>query len=308
MTMTDEIKEAVYSVLHKDVYAVRSLGAGEYGKVYAALTTGDPDTVAVKIYNRAGDNVKEALWYAALARSGVDLPHIYGTYDGQRSCIVMEYVNGCNASDSSGLDKRGKDRIGEQIARAAATIHSLQGTGFGSVCNETDLRGGTYDSWTDFYAPLAMKMSDNIACAHSEGLLSRRTVQLAEYAAANIAKFTAGSIIRPCLIHGDLNVENIMIDKKQEKLLCVIDPIDSMWGDPECELFQLSERGGDKYSIMRHYSDMIPLSDNYPLKSACYALLAEGNYYADVRRRQDAALDRFVSELDLRLSEYGYKI
>ena len=43
----------------------------------------------------------------------------------------------------------------------------------------------------------------------------------------------------PVLIHGDLNIMNIMADKKTFYLNGFIDPCGSMWADREYDLYQL---------------------------------------------------------------------
>ncbi len=51
-----------------------------------------------------------------------------------------------------------------------------------------------------------------------------------------------------CLIHGDLNVMNIMTDKKLH-LTAIIDPLESKWADPEYELFQLRNLTGNCFKL-----------------------------------------------------------
>ena len=59
----------------------------------------------------------------------------------------------------------------------------------------------------------------------------------------------------PVLIHGDLNIMNIMADPKDMSLTGFIDPCGSMWADREYDLFQLRNMWGDAYGIYETYKD-----------------------------------------------------
>ncbi|MBO5433048.1 MAG: phosphotransferase, partial [Clostridia bacterium] len=57
----------------------------------------------------------------------------------------------------------------------------------------------------------------------------------------------------PVLIHGDLNIMNIMADPKTLELTAFIDPCGSLWSDREYDLFQLRNMWGDAYGLYETY-------------------------------------------------------
>ena len=76
------------------------------------------------------------------------------------------------------------------------------------------------------------------------------------------------------LIHGDMNVMNIMSDKHL-KPLAIIDPLESKWADNEYELFQLRNLTGNCFKLYETYKRKYPVSENCDVKTAFYALYHE---------------------------------
>ena len=145
---------------------------------------------------------------------------------------------------------------------------------------------------------------DNISRAVSRGLLDRRYEDI-YYRALNAIDIAIDTPSYPALIHGDLNTDNIMIDKKTSRVVAVIDPIASMWGDHEYELFQLDCASGKAYGLLDKYAHARPLSDKYDLKRAIYSAFAEGNHYCNINKACDDNLATFIARLDVALNNYG---
>ena len=82
-------------------------------------------------------------------------------------------------------------------------------------------------------------------------------------------------ISHPVLIHGDLNIMNIMADPKTFELTGFIDPCDSMWANREYDLYQLRNMWGDLYGIYDTYKKYAKLSDNCDFKIAYYGFVNE---------------------------------
>ena len=66
------------------------------------------------------------------------------------------------------------------------------------------------------------------------------------------------------LIHGDLNIMNIIADKKTMKLNGFIDPCNTLWADREHDLFQLLNMWGavficTKYTNKKYYVGILRL-------------------------------------------------
>ena len=275
------------------------VGTGAFGSVFCANFPTPPYRAAVKVFHNAGDAEKEKLWYSALETSGVKIPEIYSSYG--ENCLVMEYICGTNAAKPpSGCNFA---RIGKQAAEDIAKLHSLRGTGFGRIASEEDLHGGRYATWRECYKAIASRQFLKIENAARSGLFSKDVPALLENVFTYFDKIFDEPAY-PALIHGDLNAENIMINSGA--YLCMIDPINTMWGDAEYELFQLSENGGGRYNLLENYAAVRPLSPDYRIKSACYAAFAEAEWFADISRPQDALLNRFMANAVTQFDLYGY--
>lgn len=275
------------------------VGTGAFGSVFCANFPAPPYRAAVKVFHNAGDAEKEKLWYSALETSGVKIPEIYSSYG--ENCLVMEYICGTNAAKPpSGCNFA---RIGKQAAADIAKLHSLRGAGFGRIASEEDLHGGRYPAWRECYKAIASRQFLKIENAARSGLFSKDVPALLENVFTYFDKIF-NEPDYPALIHGDLNAENIMINSGA--YLCMIDPINTMWGDAEYELFQLSENGGGRYNLLENYAAIRPLSPDYQIKSACYAAFAEAEWFADISRPQDALLNRFMANAVTQFDLYGY--
>jgi fructosamine-3-kinase len=87
----------------------------------------------------------------------------------------------------------------------------------------------------------------------------------------------------PTLIHGDLNVMNIMVD---DNLIPVafIDPLNTMFADREYDLFQLKNLTGNVFRLYELYKQKYPVSKNCDIKCAFYALFNEAMVYIKTGR------------------------
>ena len=109
---------------------------------------------------------------------------------------------------------------------------------------------------------------------------------------------------KACLIHGDLHVMNIMSDNKL-RVTAVIDPQDSMWADPEYELFQFRNMTGDLFGLYRTYKEKYPVSASCDIKIAFYALYHEADFYFKTDRRTHEYLPVFVLRMKKELRRAG---
>ena len=131
-----------------------------------------------------------------------------------------------------------------------------------------------YDEWLDFYQPFA---SDILACARElckSGKLEKKVIHTMERAWSAFDYIFSDKVETASLIHGDMNVMNIMSDKHL-KPLAIIDPLESKWADNEYELFQLRNLTGDKFGLYETYKAKYPVSDKCDIKTSFYALYHE---------------------------------
>ena len=81
----------------------------------------------------------------------------------------------------------------------------------------------------------------------------------------------------PVLIHGDMNIMNIMADIHSFNLTAFIDPCDSMWADREYDLFQLRNMWGDLFNLYSTYKSKYQLSKYADFRVAYYGAMHESS-------------------------------
>lgn len=255
---------------------IRFLGGGSFGFVYAAAIDRAPGTVVMKGFRCAGLCSREASELRLLGQtSAVKVPSVYFTADETPDIpidfLCMEMVDGTNCfTDVFKLlcSRREKQRFADDVTTALHRWHTQTNDKFGLIGN------AVYDSWLDFYRPFAADILDEAQRMHKVGRLESRAMRAMERGWANFDKIFAEPVPQACLIHGDLNVMNIMTDKKLH-LTAIIDPLESKWADPEYELFQLRNLTGNCFKLYETYKRKYPVSENCDVKTAFYALYHE---------------------------------
>lgn len=272
-TFAKAVLERTWGCTVKDI---RFLGGGSFGFVFAAAIDKTPGTVVMKGFRCAGLCNREAGELRLLAKnSAVKVPTVYFTAeetpDTPMDFLCMEMVDGTNCfTDVSKLlrSRREKQRFADDVTTALHHWHTQTNDKYGLIGN------AVYDSWLDFYRPFAFKILSEARRMHKAGRLESRALRAMERGWAAFDNIFAEPVARACLIHGDLNVMNIMTDKKL-RLTAIIDPLESKWADPEYELFQLRNLTGNCFRLYETYKRKYPVSENCDVKTAFYALYHE---------------------------------
>ena len=135
------------------------------------------------------------------------------------------------------------------------------------------------------------------------GKLEKKVLAAMERAGSAFDSIFSEKVETASLIHGDLNVMNIMSDRHLRPT-AIIDPLESKWADREYELFQLRNLTGDRFGLYETYKKKYPVSEKCDLKTAFYGLYHEVYAYilsgnkvnfilAPLVKRMDRTLDRF---------------
>ena len=281
-------------------------GGGSFGFVYAAAIDKAPGTVVMKGFRCAGLCAREASELRLLAKdSAVKVPSVYFTADETPDIpmdfLCMEMVDGTNCfTDVSKLlcSRREKQRFADDVTTALRRWHTQTNDKFGLIGN------AVYDSWLDFYRPFSADILDEARRMHKAGRLESRAMRAMERGWANFDKIFAEPVPQACLIHGDLNVMNIMTDKKLH-LTAIIDPLESKWADPEYELFQLRNLTGNCFKLYETYKQKYPVSENCDVKTAFYALYHEVYTYILTGSRIHWYLPQMVRRFEKDLRRAG---
>ncbi len=258
--------------------SVKYLGGGSFGRAFKVDVGGK--TLVVKAFLRDGLCAKEAAELKVLREHcPVKVPEVYfirQKADGAPfEYFGMELLEGRNSFTNFALlfkSRKQKQRFADAVCDALIELHSHTSPKFG------DISAPQYDAWQDYYYPYAQKVMQR-----AEKLFATRRLKKYIYTAAKAlwAKYDyifGDEVKEACLIHGDMNVMNIMT-KKPFELVGFIDPLNSMYADREYELFQLQNLTGNAFKLYETYKSKYPVSPKCDIKCAFYALFHEIDCY-----------------------------
>lgn len=164
--------------------------------------------------------------------------------------------------------KKKRLQVSEQIVQALHSIHMCIGNKFGDTINPI------YDDWLDYYRPFAEDVYNKAKAMQKEGKLSQKIIDVMTKALQKFDLIFEEKVEKACLIHGDLNVVNIMVDK-QHNLSGFIDPLNSMYADYEYDLFQFYNLTGKRFFLGELYKEKYGASKHFYDKMAFYGLWNE---------------------------------
>ncbi|MBQ7688688.1 MAG: fructosamine kinase family protein [Clostridia bacterium] len=275
-----QAKAYAQTVLQKNlscsVREISFIGGGSFGFVYKAVTDTEPSCRIMKACLTPGMAEKEAFALKLLGQDTlIKIPEVYFTFRATKDVpldfICMEFVPGKNCfTDFSQLfkSKAAKREFADAVTSAIYHWHCRTNERFGPI------EDAHYETWLDFYKPFAFEILTSARALAQAGKLEKKVLSAMENAWAAFDSIFSEEVSQASLIHGDLNVMNIMADKKLTPV-AVIDPLESKWADKEYELFQLRNLTGDRFGLYETYKAKYPVSRNCDLKTAFYGLYHE---------------------------------
>jgi fructosamine-3-kinase len=267
----------VLTGFHADPQGIRRLGGGSYGTAYLVTLPVEPKTAVVKTFRIPGMHRTEAMQIETLsAHSTVKFPKIYFLFDqtetNKTDALVMEYIDGVDAFTTVSLlfkSRKRKAAFAEAVTDGMLAIHQTKGPLFGYLDHPV------FDRWTDFYRIYAKEVLAGAKLFHDQGRLAFRYFDLLQTAYDHFGDVFTEEIGEATLTHGDLNVMNMLVDKKTLRLKAFIDPFNSMWADRDFDLFQLFNLTGRFYHLFETYRKKAVLAPNVELKCAYYGYFNE---------------------------------
>lgn len=277
--MKELIKEQVNQKLNCKVKKINFIGGGSFGRVYKVILSNN-SMVAVKVYLKSSVAENEAYALDLLSKiSGVKVPEVYFTVkhtdDIRHDIICMELIKGRNAFTNLSLlfaNRKNKKQFAKEVIAGINAIHSVKNDKFGFV------NDAVFDTWNDFYKPFADDIYNQAVRANRNGRFDKYILDVMKEAISRYDLIFNEKVNEAVLIHGDLNVMNIMVDKKF-KLTGFIDPLNTMYADREYELFQLTNLTGNIFNLLDEYKAVNKVSDNLSQKCAFYSLWNEAMVY-----------------------------
>lgn len=257
---------------------MKFLGGGSYGRVFK-VETEEGDTFALKFYRRKGMQESEAFQLKTLSENtGVPMPKVLFTHgDGEISVLAMSIIEGRNVLDPRFLlkSKSQKEGFAKDVVRGMLQWHEIKGEKYG------ELQKPIYDSWYDYYRNEKVeRVLSFLKEAVAKGEFSSKKYDLLCRGTELYDKIGDESV-EAVLIHGDLNIMNIMADPKNLKLTGFIDPCGSMWANREYDLYQLRNMWGDQYGLYETYKKNYKLSSNSDFRIVYYGAINEVNCFVE---------------------------
>ena len=286
------------------VDSIKYVGGGSFGFVFKADIDREPFSIIMKAFRTQGNCEREARELTLLgSNSLIKIPKVYFTFLATDEIpidfIAMEFVEGTNCfTDFLKLlnSKKAKKRFADEITAIIRHWHEQTNDKFGLIDN------AIYDEWLDFYRPFA---SDVLDCAReltASGKLERKVLDAMERAWSAFGYIFSDKVETASLIHGDMNVMNIMSDRRLNPT-AIIDPLESKWADKEYELFQLRNLTGDRFRLYETYKAKYPVSEKCDLKTAFYALYNEVYAYISSGIKMNFILMPLVKRMNKELDK-----
>ncbi len=264
----------VFKKLNKKTEKIKFIGGGSFGRVYK-VELSDGGIIAVKAYRVQGSQYEEAQQLKLLSENtSVKMPEVLFTYeDDDTAILAMSFVEGQNVLNPTFLlkNKSQKQKFADEVISGMLEWHRVTNNKFGSLSNPV------YDSWYEYYKkekqePWLKALSE----LSEKGKFSKKKLQLLNDATEIFNRLPEENTA-PVLIHGDLNIMNIMADHKTLKLTAFIDPCGSIWADREYDLFQLRNMWGDAYGLYESYKQKCKMSVFTDFRVAYYASMHEAS-------------------------------
>ena len=259
----------------KTVKLVKYMGGGSFGKA-VKVTFEDRESIVVKFLRAEGMLEKETGDLTLLGKKcSVKMPAVlfvrHKDEDVPADCYAMEYIEGKPMIYDFALyfaSKKKRRAIAEKITEGLHSLHECKSAKFGDTLNPD------CDDWLDYYRPFAKSVLDKAQELADSGELDKRIVEVMLSAWKKFDIIFEEKVQKACLIHGDLNVVNIMVDKAHE-LNGFIDPLNSCYADREYDLFQFYNLTGKRFSLGEVYAEKYGVSKRFYDKMAFYGLWNE---------------------------------
>lgn len=263
---------AVKKYLDADVSDIKFIGGGSNGKAFKAALD-DGRVIVIKAFREQGAQNKEASQLRILsANTSVKMPEVLFTHaDRETALLGMTFIEGKNVLDPSFLFKsrQQKEKFAEDVVNGLSQIHSVTAEKFGELDNPQ------YSSWCDYFcAEKQEPWLEGLKKLCEQGKFSRKKLELLQRATV-IFNEICEEPEKPSLIHGDLNIMNIMAEPKTLQLTGFIDPSGTIWADREYDLYQFLNMWGGSFGLYEKYKKVHGLSENADFRVAYYAAIHE---------------------------------
>jgi aminoglycoside phosphotransferase len=275
-----QLSAAARLALGEEAEILKCLGGGSFGRAYLAQTPSH-GRIVLKAYRVESMNEDEAFQLKLLgANTGVPMPKVLFTYSDEDCAVLgMSYIPGKNAAMPGFIfkTKAERQRFAAAVVEGMLPWHAVKGEKYG------DLRKPKYTKWREYYRrEIVDPVLEGIA-----GLVNKKRFSPKQYATLLRATERFDELVdepeQPVLVHGDLNIMNIMAQPSGFVLTGFIDPFNSLWADRDYDLFQLQNMWGNRFGLYKEYIARLGISAeeqrHIDRKTAYYAAVNEALAY-----------------------------
>lgn len=280
------------------------IGGGSYGFVFLFEIDKEPYRVIMKACRTKGMCEREARELILLGKNcPVHMPQVYFTFVETQQIpidfICMEFVEGTDTFthfEKLFTSKKKKEEFALKVVSTMNFWHSQHNDRFGLVGE------AVHDTWLGYYKNFAYEILEAARELNKNKKLDSKTLATMERAWLNFDFIFSQKVEKASLIHGDLNVMNIMTDKNLN-VTAIIDPLESKWADKEYDLFQLRNLTGERFRLYDTYKKLYPTSEKVDLKCAFYGLYHEIYCYISSGSKVDFILKPLVKRMNKELKK-----
>jgi aminoglycoside phosphotransferase (APT) family kinase protein len=178
-----------------------------------------------------------------------------------REYIIMEYIESVPISS---IGKFGAKSIYKEAGSLTAKIHLIKNDKFGWVRGHNNL---LFDTWCEFIRYFANELTEK---AKTYDLL--RPDDIVKFnLTIDSAKNILNEIKEPRVVHADLWQGNVLVDKKNYKIMAIIDLDRTIFGD---RFWDLSSPWIINKAFLAGYGEALPNDNNHKIRARIYRLIA----------------------------------
>ena len=282
---------------------IKYLGGGSFGRAFA-VEFADGNKIVIK-FLRAKDMLEKEVHDLKLLADNcsVKIPKVLFARNADKNipidCYGMENIDGKNALMALGMlveSKRKRLEFANKVTTALHEIHCRTNEKFGDTLSPDCL------TWIDYYKPFAQAVLDKAEELYKAKTLSKKIIVAMREAWNKFDVIFSENVKDACLIHGDLNIANIMVGKKC-KISGFIDPLNSMYADREYDLFQFDNLMGKRFYLRETYIKKYGASKYCDVKCAFYGLWNEVYCYIKSGVLVGLIMNPLVKNMHKRLAE-----
>lgn len=277
--MAVDLEMVVFEKQKSAASGFKRVGGGFYADVYK-FDYKNAEPIVVKVYKSEGIMEKEIAQIKMLSEYAVfPMPERLWTHSSDErfsnDILAMNFLEGENGGNAFFLNSAKKARLAEQVVDNLMAFHNVHNTdGFGEINSDA-----YYKTFNEYYKEKAVEISDMAKKLNEKGQITDYVLNVVNEAVEKFDKIFYLPITESSLIHGDYNMWNVLIDKKNAEVTAIIDPCGCKWADSEYDLYQLNNANGKHLKLFETYARKKKLSENCRQKMAFYELFTEIEHY-----------------------------